>query len=75
MQGMGNFKIPDPQQAKMINNFKNIKQKLLKTSVGIWFSKICRVNQLTPKHTQIKLKHNDKQIKNTGTCKNVVTLF
>lgn len=32
---MSNFKIPDPQQAKMINNFKNAKQKLLITSAGI----------------------------------------
>lgn len=75
MQGMGNFKIPDPQQATMINNFKNAKQKLLKTSAGIWFRKICRVNQWTPKCTQIKLKHNNQQIKNTETCKHVVTLF
>jgi len=72
---MGNFKIPDPQQAKMINNFKNAKQKLLKASAGIWFSKICRVNQLTPKCTQNKLKRNNQQIKNIKTCKNAVTLF
>jgi len=32
----------------MINNFKNAKQKLLKTNAAIWFNKICRINQLTP---------------------------
>jgi len=33
MQGMDNFKKEtDAQQVKMINNFKNVKQKLLKCS-------------------------------------------
>jgi hypothetical protein len=48
---MDNFKITDAQQADMSNNFKNGKQKLLKTNAAIWFNKICRINQLTPKYT------------------------
>ena len=27
--------------AKMINNFKNVRHKLLKTNAAIWFNKIC----------------------------------
>ena len=48
---MDNFKITDAQQACMSNNFQSGKQKLLKTSAAIWFNKICRTNQLTPKYT------------------------
>jgi hypothetical protein len=51
-----NFKIIDVQQAKVINNFKNAKQKLLKTNAAVWFSKIYRINQLIPKCIQIKIK-------------------
>jgi hypothetical protein len=50
MHGLDNLKIIDAQQAKMSNSFKNAKQKLLKTNAAIWFNKICRINQLTPKY-------------------------
>ena len=53
IQWMGNFKIIDAQVAKMINNFKNAKQKLLKTNAAMWFNQICRLNQLTPKYMQL----------------------
>jgi hypothetical protein len=33
-----NFKKNDTQQAKMINNFKSAKQKLLQTNAVIWFN-------------------------------------
>ena len=45
---MGNFKVIDVQQAEMINNFKNAKQKLLETSAAILFNQICMINQSTP---------------------------
>jgi len=32
MHGVESFKIIDAQQAKLINNFKNAKQQLLKTN-------------------------------------------
>jgi hypothetical protein len=35
MHGMEYFKIIDAQQAKLINNYKNAKYKLLKTKAAI----------------------------------------
>jgi len=35
---MEDFKIIDAQQAKLINSFKNVKHKLLKTNDAIWFN-------------------------------------
>jgi hypothetical protein len=64
MHGMNNFKIIDAQQAKMINNFKNAKEKLLKTNEAILLNKICTLNELTPKYTQIKIKGDNQQSRN-----------
>jgi len=47
----------------MMNSFKNVKQKLLKTNKGIWFSKVCGKNQLTPTCVKIKMKGNNQQNK------------
>jgi hypothetical protein len=44
------FKITGPDQAKMTNNLKSARQKLLKTNATIYFNKVCRINQLTPKY-------------------------
>jgi 1,4-alpha-glucan branching enzyme len=51
MHSMDNFKTTDAQWAKMINNFKNVKQKLLKANALFWFNKFRRINKLTPKDT------------------------
>jgi hypothetical protein len=45
MQGT-TIKITDAHQAKLGNNYKNTKLKLLKTNVAIWFNKICRIKHL-----------------------------
>jgi hypothetical protein len=64
---MDSFKIIGPQQAKMINSFKNAKLKFLKTNAGIviWSNKIRRINQLTCKYVTIKVKGDNQQNKNT----------
>jgi hypothetical protein len=62
MHGMDNFKITDAQEANIINNFKNVKEKLLKTKAAIWFNKTCRRNQLTSKYIQIKRKVTTNQV-------------
>ena len=49
IHGMKTFKIIDTKQAKIVNNFKIAKEKLLKTKAAIWFSKICKMNHLTLK--------------------------
>jgi hypothetical protein len=43
---MDDFKITDAQQTKIINNFKNVQQKLLKINAAIYFSRIYRRNLL-----------------------------
>jgi hypothetical protein len=39
MHGMDDFLINDGQQANVINNIKNTKQKLLQINAAIWFNK------------------------------------
>ena len=53
-------KIVDAQQAK-IYMYENSKLKLLKANVAIWFNKICKTKQLTPKYINIKINGNNNQ--------------
>jgi hypothetical protein len=46
--GISNVKLISAQQGREINNYKNTKEKLLKTNAAIWFNKICKIDQLTP---------------------------
>jgi hypothetical protein len=39
------------KQAKDTYNYRNIKQKLHKTTAAIWFNKTCRERGLTPNYT------------------------
>jgi hypothetical protein len=41
--------------------FKNANLKLLETNAAIWFNKICRISQSTPKYVNIKMKGNNQQ--------------
>jgi len=41
VQGVESFKIIHAQQAKLINNYRNTKYKLLKIQAGIWCNKTC----------------------------------
>lgn len=49
MHGMESFKTIGAQQAKLTNNYKNIKYKLLKTNRAIWCNKTCSGSHLIPK--------------------------
>ena len=46
--------ITGAQQAKICNISKNIKLKLWKTKAAIWFNRMCRTKQLSPKYIRIK---------------------
>jgi len=50
------MKIITAQQAKLYNNFKNLRLKLLKTNAAIWFNKICRAKGLQTKYINIHTK-------------------
>jgi hypothetical protein len=57
--------IRNVKQAQVVYNFKNTKEKLLKTTAAIWFNKICKSHQLTPKYIKIEVNGNNKQSYNT----------
>jgi len=46
-----------------VNTYKNAMYKLLKTNAAIWFNKICKNSQLTPKYVNIKIKGNTRWVK------------
>jgi len=49
------IKIVSAQQAKLDNNYKNTKLKLLKTNAAIWFNEMCKIKQLKPNYINIKI--------------------
>ena len=59
MHKVESFKIIDAQQAKLINNCRNTKFKLLKTNAAAWYNKMCRNSQMTLKYVNIKIKANN----------------
>jgi hypothetical protein len=51
-----NIKIIEAQQAKFCNSYKNTKLKLPKTNAAVWFNKIFKTKQLTPKYRTLASK-------------------
>jgi len=49
------------KQAKDTHLYKNTKEKLYKTTVAIWYNKICRDKQLTPNCITIKVNGKNLQ--------------
>jgi hypothetical protein len=58
---MNNSKFINARQAKEIYQYKNIKEKLHKINAAIWYKKICKLQQLTPKYILIKVNGHKKQ--------------
>jgi hypothetical protein len=63
------IKIIDAQQAKLHNNYKNTKIKLLKTNAAIWFNKTCKMKNLKPSYINIKINGN------TNIAEHLTTYF
>jgi hypothetical protein len=61
MHRMNNFKILNAQNARIIYNYKNTKEKLLKTIAALWFSKTYRFNHLTPLYIHVNINDNNIQ--------------
>jgi len=55
------MEIVNAQQAKLNNNHKNTKLKLLKMSAGIWFNEMCKIKQLKPNYINIKINGQKPQ--------------
>jgi len=47
---------------KICKDYRSTKLKLLKTNAAIWFSKICKIKQLTPKYFSIKINENNNNL-------------
>ena len=65
MHGMSHVKIVIAKQAKTYHQYKNTKEKLLKTNAAIWFNKMCRTQQLCPKYINIKVNGNSSRSQQT----------
>jgi hypothetical protein len=61
MHGEYNVKFINAQQAKSVYHYRNIKEKLLKTNASIWFNKICKIEQLSPKDIHITVNGNNQK--------------
>jgi hypothetical protein len=48
-----NTKFVNAQEAKLVYNYKYIKEKLHKTNASMWFNKICIIEKLTPKYIHV----------------------
>jgi hypothetical protein len=65
---MDSIKIVHASQAKSISKFNNIKLELLNCKANIYFNKICKKLNITPKYIQLnsKLKSSTKPMTNTS---------
>jgi hypothetical protein len=52
-----NLKFANAKQAKETYEYRNIKQKLHKTTAAIWFNKTCRERGIKPNYINIKKKN------------------
>jgi hypothetical protein len=65
MHGEYKVKFCNAQQAKSAYSYRKIKEKLHKTNASIWFNKICKMEQLSPKYIHITVNGNNRQSLNT----------
>ena len=49
------IKIVTAQKAKLINNYKTTRPKLLKANAAVRFNKMCKVKQLKPNYITVKI--------------------
>jgi hypothetical protein len=60
-------KIVNAKQARLHNNFKNTKCKLLRTNAAIRFNKMCKIKQVNPNYVKIKINGRKQQDRKTTT--------
>jgi hypothetical protein len=65
MHGEYKVKFIDAQQDKTIHKFQRIKEKIHKTNAAIWFNKLCKMEQLTPRYINIRVNGNTQRSRNT----------
>jgi hypothetical protein len=65
MHGDYRIKYVDAKQAKLIRNYRNIKEKLQRTNASIWFNKVCKAEQLQPQYVNVKTSGTSKRSHDT----------
>ena len=68
MHGTYDIKFVNAQQAELVYNYKDIKQKLHKTNTSIWFNKTCKIEQLTPKYVNVSVNCMYLNLDATDIC-------
>jgi hypothetical protein len=69
MHGPTNIKFINAKQTKETYKYGNIKRKLYKANAAVWYNKICREKQLTPKYISITKNGTNRQCQKTvGTA-------
>ena len=61
------IKIMNAKQAKLNNNYKNTKYRLLRTNAAIWYNKMCRMKQVKPGYIHVKIKGGRQRDNNRAT--------
>jgi hypothetical protein len=69
------IKFTAAKQAKDTHLYKNIKEKLYKTTAATWYNKVCADKQLTPNYITIKVNGNNLQSQKTITAAARYCLF
>jgi hypothetical protein len=65
MLGQKNITFCNAKQAKQVHQYKNIKTKLYKNNVAVWYNKTCRLKQLSPSYINIKVSGTNPQSQKT----------
>jgi hypothetical protein len=58
---MDYLKLRNIQHADITHTYKNMKEKLHRTSATIWFNRICGLNHLTPDYIKITTDRHNQQ--------------
>jgi hypothetical protein len=64
MHSTKSLKFVNAKQASIIYEYKNIRRKLYKTNAAIWFNKTCRLKEIKPNYTGIRINGSNKQCHN-----------
>jgi hypothetical protein len=62
---MNKIKLVEAVQAQLVNQYINMKRKLLRTNAHIWFNRMCQHKNVVPKYAIITINSTSKAIKQT----------
>jgi len=65
MQGHLTVTFVNAKRAKETYRYRNTEEKLYKTDAAVWYNKMCREKQLTPRHMSIEINVKNSQYQET----------